>query len=444
MFRWSQSLFVNPIADVYHSIASPVELSNRNNFQPGKNTAFSWTFTASPTLVITQAVSYARLIDQTKFPPGYKGFNLSSLGGPFTDGRIAAYANQYSGGATFPYVSITGFGPLGQTFGAQVHETHGNFVYSIGLVKTHGAHTLKEGFQFSIRDTNEDHNFGTGGLYNFAGSFTNGPDPLLPSANTGNGLADFLLGLPAPGPQTGLPTGYVDITRSKYAAWYFQDDWRVTPKLTLNLGVRYDFEVPLTERHNRFSRINRTLPNPIGEMTGPNTGGLTLNQYFTNLSGHPLLGAVVFPGTNGVSRSIDPIDLSNLSPRLGAAYRIRDKMVVRGGFARIYGLSPVGSEPPSNNPPGSSTNTSYVSTLDGITPYITINNPFPSGFNVPTGATLGPLTSLGQALLVGAAGNGVSKTPYSFQWNGGFEFQLPGNSILSIVYAGSRWHRLTC
>src|SRR6266404_5127030 len=151
MYRWSQSLFVNPLADVYHSIASPVELSNRNNFQPGKNTAFSWTFTASPTLVITQAVSYARLIDQTKFPPGYKGFNLSSLGGPFTDGRIAAYANQYSGGATFPYTSIAGFGSLGLTFGAQVHEPHGNFVYQIGLVKTHGAHTLKEGFQFSIR-----------------------------------------------------------------------------------------------------------------------------------------------------------------------------------------------------------------------------------------------------------------------------------------------------
>ena len=370
---------------------------------------------------------------------GASGYDIQSLGSPFNDPELLSWVDSYAGGTAFPRVVASGYGRLGTT--NTVDEPHHNFGYSLGLIKTSGEHTLKFGFQGNYRDTNERKASGTGGAYDFSGRFTQGPDPLLVSPNTGNGLADMLLGYPSGG---SIGSGFTTATRSKYFAGYFQDDWRVTNRLTLNLGLRYDFETPFTDRFDHFSRWDIDAETPLGAMSGPNTGGNTLNQYFQDLVGRPLRGAIVWPSTAGYDRGIDKADYSNISPRLGFAYRITDKLVMRGGIAKIYAPSnTAGSTVSGGGPAGNTAATPLIGTIDGISPATTIDDPFPAGFNDPIFDRDGLLTLVGQPIVAGAA-NDVAYTPYLWQWNYGFEYQLGDQSVLSLAYAESRGRRLTC
>jgi hypothetical protein len=106
MFRYSRSLYYAHPVDFYHNIANPYGLSSRDNPQHGMNIVTSWTWTASPTFLINQAINISRFTDQSIVPL----FNATSLGGPFANGAIAAYENAYNGGATFPSINPSGYG----------------------------------------------------------------------------------------------------------------------------------------------------------------------------------------------------------------------------------------------------------------------------------------------------------------------------------------------
>ena len=114
-----------------------------------------------------------------------------------------SWFNTFAGGTAFPAVGAGGYASLGTN--NTVDEPHHNFGYSVGIINTRGAHTLKYGFQGNVRDTNQRKSSGTGGSYSFTGQFTQGPNPFLPAANTGNGLADMLLGFPGGG---GMASGF--------------------------------------------------------------------------------------------------------------------------------------------------------------------------------------------------------------------------------------------
>lgn len=437
MGRYSHSKYSVKAVDVFGNVASSQGLSTRDNVQPGNNVVFSWTWTASPTLVITQALNWARVVDDsTAFS---EGFDPTSLGGPYTDGRIVAYAKRFTGGPLFPQIGFGGYAPMGDGFGNTFTQPYSNYQYSTGLVKTRGKHTLKWGFQGILNQAAENLAKGFGGSFSFNGRWTCGPDPLVCSPFTGNGLADGLLGLVASG---SMNAGFTSLYSAKYYGFYFQDDLRVTPRLTLNLGARYDFQVPFTERYNHLFQFSPERSHPLGNAIGPNTSGKSLDQYFIDLAGKPLLGAVVFPSSPGVSgRGILETDKTNFSPRLGLAYQITNKLVFRGGWSKLYMLSPMSPGPstPGNGPFGATTN--IISTIDGITPATTIDNPFPGGFNEPIYDSQGLLSLSGDQVWAGAP---KGKTPYQYQWNAGFQYELPANSLINIAYAGTRGHRLTC
>ena len=159
--------------------------------------------------------------------------------------------------------------------------------------------------------------------------------------------------------------------------------------------------------------------------------------------GRPLRGAVVWPSISGYSRGIDSADYSNISPRLGFAYRITDSLVMRGGFSKAYSPSLVTATVSGGGPAGNRSRTSIIGTVDGIHPNVTIDNPFPSGFLVPVYDRDGLLTLVGQRAQGGAA-NGTAWTPYLQQWNFGFEKQFGNRTVASLAYAGSRGRRLGC
>ncbi len=397
------------------------------------------TSTLSPSLIMIQSANWTRDHEIAVTPS--LGFDPTPLGGPFADGRVAAYANTWAGGTSFPNINVTGWAPMGDGGVKQNYDHRASaYGYQFMLAKTKRSHTLKLGFQFGLNQMAESTMVGYSGAYNYTGGFTAGPDPLTPTASTGTGLADLLLGTLGGGDMT---TGWTDFQSNRYLAWFVQDDWRVTPRLTLNLGLRYDFETPFVDRFNHLPRLDLTRPNPIGEQVGPNTNGQTLNQYLTNLGAGPITGAILFassPGVNG--RQISATDYKGVQPRLGFAYSVTKNLVFRGGFSKLNFKSPGGAQLSAGASGGGLTAaTPITGSIDGIHPAVTTSNPFPGGFLTPTYDTLGLLSGVGLSIGVG---NINDLTPYQWQWNGGFEYALPKTGVVSVAYAGSRSHHLSC
>jgi len=113
MFRWSHSRYQVTPLDLFHNAASSQSYSTRDNTQPGNNWVGSWTWAASPTTVLTTAVNFSRYADDSNQPK----FDVTSLGGPFADGTIAAYLNKWTGGGAFPNIGVGGFATFGNGFG---------------------------------------------------------------------------------------------------------------------------------------------------------------------------------------------------------------------------------------------------------------------------------------------------------------------------------------
>ena len=169
--------------------------------------------------------------------------------------------------------------------------------------------------------------------------------------------------------------------QSLYHAAYLQDDWRVTSKLTLNLGLRYDVELPRTERYNRMNYFDPAARSPLARP-----------QY------SDLRGGVVFVGVDGNSRSQYITDRNNFAPRFGFAYQATSKTVVRGGFGYFFGASEQ-TATGTVGPFGFRTENPWQTSLDnGLTPYRLLRDPFPQGFQPPPGASQGLLTSVGGRL----------------------------------------------
>ncbi len=437
MGRFSRLTNSTEPVDIYGNVANPDRASQRKYRDLSRNAVLNWTWTVTPRTVLMQAANLTRAQFRGLNPS--KGFDPTTLGGPFLNSALIAFFNQYSGGAdVFPQMTVSGYSILGPgNIGYNYNQVMSSYHYQASLSTLVGKSTLKAGFQMGVHQQGENSFTGSAGTYTFSGAFTNGPAPLTPTANTGLGLADFELGLVRSGTAV---TGYTTMLMSKYFAWYFSDDWRATDRLTLNLGLRYDFEIPYTSRFSSVGRIDLLRPNPLGELAGPNTNGSTLNGYFQDLVGRPLLGAVVHSTTPGVGRSVSKTDFTGWQPRIGIAYRITDHLVARGGFAKLD-MMPLGVAGLTNGGNGAKASTSINGSLDGINPAVTINNPFPDGFNTPVGDRNGLLTLVGQSL---TGGHISSRIPYQWQWNFGFEYGLSADTVLGIAYAASTSRHLGC
>ena len=236
------------------------------------------------------------------------------LGLPNVPGEVFPRLN--FGGGLAPVTEI------GATGNANRIAAINNWDLAWRLVKIAGAHTLKFGFQHNRYGGNELSRNQPSGVYGFNGRLTSGFNSTGGTiANTGLPFADFLLGRINSVDATVAP-GYG--RRIRYYAGYFQDDWRVTPSLTLNLGLRYETETPMFEVAGRMSGFDPWTPNPLA-----GTGDIPAGA----------LGVVLFPNRNGEGKYLWNRDGNNVAPRFGFAYRLRGSQssVVRGGFGLFYG-----------------------------------------------------------------------------------------------------------
>jgi len=380
--------------------------------------ALNETHTFSPTMILTSTLGFTRgseNIDaydksQNPDPLGTLGFpsylqSNGFLGVPATFIGPGYYSAGYTSIGQDPYGNYR----QGQDTG-QLTEL---------LTKIQGKHELKFGFEGRLHQQNYIQTNAPVGYFNFgSGGSSQCPNPDITVCG-GDGMASFMMGQ--------LGGAYYEIqfepaSENFQYAGFVQDNWKTTPKLTLNLGFRYDVSLPRTERHNRMNWFD---PNVASPLSVPGLGTLHGGEMFNSAA----------------IRSDWLTDWKDFQPRFGFAYLWGSKTVLRGGYGIYFdqarsganGLLSYGSQ-------GFNQSTSAVTTYqnDGATPWLHLSNPFPNGLIQPPGSSLGLLNDVGYGAIGPLRTAAATPTPYEQSWSFGIERQLPSNTLLSVQYIGKK------
>ncbi len=372
-----------------------------------------------PNLVLDLRYGITRFILHDR--PASVGFDPAVLGFPknlISDPSVMA----------FPEIVVDSYATLGYDSGFRSATNYHTFSASVSHLR--GDHGLRLGGEYRILQEN-NYNWGNvAPRVEFGTLWTRGPVDNSAAAPIGQGLASLLFGLPT--------TGYIDrnpsyAEQSGYFALYLQDDWKLARKLTMTLGVRWELEPPITERYNRTNRgFDFVTPNPISAAAqaayarNPVTA-LPEDQFRTP-------GGLLFAGVNGVPRGLYDSDANNFAPRIGVAYQLRPKTVLRAGYGVFF--TSLGADRNDVFQQGYSQRTNLTPSLDnGLTFHATLASPFPDGILEPAGASAGLKTFLGRAPGFFAPNR---RTGYMQRWSFNAQQELPHRVLVEVGYVGNR------
>jgi hypothetical protein len=364
-------------------------------------TQLNSTWILNPTTILTARYGnnrFPNLIAEVS-----QGFNPSTLGFP------TALTSQLQADF-FPTIFMRNFSQLGQDTSSL--DDWKSQTLNATVTKSLGRHNLAFGTEYRRLRLNFIDVSDAPGTYTFSGVFTQ-DSPSAVNDDTGSDLADLLLGYPA--------SGYVETTTplktyADYFALFAQDDFRLTPRMTLNLGLRYEMETGLKEDHNQLAvGFDRTAAAQLSSSTS-------------------VTGGILFAGTNGNPRDIGDLSRLKFAPRIGASYALNNKTVLRGGYGILY--APLRYDPSAAIAPGYTQYTPFVASNDGDqTPANVLDNPFPNGVEKPAGNSAGLLTGIGSSV---TSYDQDFKSPRIQQFSVGVERELPGHVALEAEYVGSR------
>jgi hypothetical protein len=377
--------------------------SNGDSRSRTQNFVFDYTRSQSATTLIT--LRYGILRQAAYTDPKSLGFDQTSLGlSPlFLTSGIKMFPNFAPEG--YQFTGQVGYGLIGR--GDDVNSLTGS------LTKILNGHSLKMGAEARLMRLNYLQPGYPQGNFNFS-RITTSQDPNRGDTYQGNAVAAMLIGWASGG------TYHIDpwsASASQYYGWYLQDDWKVTRKLTINLGLRYDFDVPRTERYNRYSWFDFTAPSPLAGKV----------PAYPNLRGQ-------FQFADSNTRSPADMDLNNFQPRFGFAYALNDKTAIRGGYGIFYTLSRATVKGHTGS--GFSTGSNIESSRDGnLTQYASLDNPYPNGLTIPPGNSQGAATFLGLGIGTDSRAN---QNPQYQQWNLSIQRALPGNAVVQVNYTGGK------
>jgi trimeric autotransporter adhesin len=318
----------------------------------------------------------------------------------------------------FPALTLTGYPGTGNSGLSDVNY------YSWGVngavTRLARSHSLKTGADYRVIGVEALNNGQSAGSYTFSGTYTRANA----SAANANAIADLLLGYPASGTLS-LPSRFDQFV--KYYAWFLQDDWRVNDQLTVNLGVRLEHETGLAERDNQmvvgFDRASRSPLNvtiPADPVAGT--------------PAREVRGGLIYAGTNGAKTETGNAPAVKVSPRIGLAYSLNDKTVVRAGYGLFFGPWQSGVQ----QTPGYNQTTTLQQ--DPLRPITSIDSPFPGGLTPVSGNALGMLTGTSSAVTFIDPDR---TAPRVHQYSADIQRQLPWDMSVGLTYMGSLGRNLT-
>jgi hypothetical protein len=392
-----------------------------------KQVALGDTFSFSPTTIMDLHLGYTRY-DYVRVPLT-SGFSMASLGG--------AWGTYQFNSTPLPIPCISNNSndqTLGQGFcsagtGSEIGAGDDTWSFTPSLTKIKGRHTLKMGYEFRLLRNNYYQTNQPTGLYAFDRYMTSA-NPLASGATEGDGYASFLLGYGA-----NANNGSDVVTPSQmanqifYNAMYIGDTLQATKRLTLNLGIRYDLQGNWTERFNRLVNWEPNAASPLAGVVNP-TNGLTIPSG--------LKGAFALVNTSAdPGRTEENMPLTEINPRIGLAFRLNDKTVIRSGYGIFYLPDDIAWNSAPHNLFINTYSTAWLTTVNnaGVVPLNNFSDPFPNGVIQPPGRN--------QAF-INTNANGpsaaVSNNPgaYSQEWNFNIQRELGNGTLLDVAYAGSK------
>ena len=373
--------------------------------EPRGQAVWGNTFTLSPTFVMNILVGHGFWTETSN--PVVRA-SATELGIP------ASQVAQFDVSDIMPQFNLANYSSFGIGNNGLLYHPERTETVQVNATKAWGVHTVRFGadMEYSFQNGPGDGGWLRAPTFNFDQGLTSGPVVLPGITTSGNAAASLLLGYGSGG-NVPKPASLAE-GRHDYAA-YVQDSWRVNNRLTANYGIRWEIQGPTTDRYSRFSTFNFNAPSPIS------VPGLNLVGAFAPATRHTMWDR----------------DYRNFAPRVGLAYKITDKLVLRTGFG-IFFVPSLGDE----NPIGYSTNTPWLSTAagNGITPGNPISNPFPNGFIPAVGYSQGTATGLGQTVdaVLSNHPNG-----YTENYSADFQYQLSSNSLIELGYSGNQGRKLS-
>jgi trimeric autotransporter adhesin len=359
------------------------------------------TWVMNPSTVLTLRGGWNQFKDGNKLPVAFDASTLWPNNPSFT--------SQFTDSNRFPTTSLTGY--RGTGWSNRSDNTYYQYGVNGAVSKLKNAHSFKGGGDYRVLGVQSSSFGASTGSYSFDGRFT------------GNALADMLLGYPSSGniPISANLDGYIH-----YVAGFFQDDWRVGNRLTLNYGFRMEHETNLQERQNRittdFAMTTLSPLNSLVNIIDPLTG-----------QRRDIHGGLLYAGENGAPTQQGGTRKPQYSPRVGAVYSFDDRTVLRGGwgvYVAPWNYSSAGTTGWSQY--GYSATTDLQQSSSGI-PITSLSDPFPAGFVQPSGDSLGMLTNVGANTSVRLPNKG---TPKVQQYSLDLQREFRGGLMLGVGYTG--------
>jgi hypothetical protein len=408
----------------WSGVTNNVRASGNYLFRINDGATFDHVWTMSPTTVFNWRVGFSRF-DEPSIRQHEGLFDPATLG--FSQQTVAFF-----GGYRYvPRFNIGGFSAIGEGIGGGSTHNIYSFQPTVTRIMGGGKHQIRVGYDGRSYRENAYGPGNAAGSYDFGTAYTRGPLDNSPAAPIGQDYAAFLLGQ--------VTGGSIDRNASRsnqvmYHSVFFHDDFKVSSRLTLNLGLRYEYEGGLTERFNRNTRgFDLTSASPIEAAAKAAYAVSPIAQVAA--SAFQVKGGYLFAGSSG--RGVWTPDKNNFQPRLGVAYKIANSTVLRGG----WGVYMVPFIIAGVNQAGFSQATNIVPTADaGLTFLATLANPFPNGVIDPPGASRGLSTFLGRGVsfVPLEARNGMSQ-----RFEFGMQQELRGRILIEGGYVGNRGYDLT-
>jgi len=376
-----------------------------------QQSVLNYTYTLSPTTVMDLHADVLRFV-YTRTPESV-GFDATTIGWPsYFNTQVADQVR------TLPNICVSdNYNEFcGQQTGSVIDAGITSIGMSGSISSVHGKHTIRAGGEIRIARSNYGQTSQGTGTYTFNSTFT-GANP-QGGSGSGLGFASFLFGTPGTG---SVQEPAFTASQQVYRAAYVSDTFQVTPKLTLNLGLRYEQTGPWTERLNRISVFFPGDTSPL-----------------TATTGLPISGALNFVASyRRHDRSAVNTQYNQWSPHMGLAYSLTPSTVIRGGYG-IFWL-PIDTNlfsAPDHDSINAITQSMNSSLNGGVTPFATLANPFPNGIVAAPQRNVDPNTALyGQGITTQVSSNLLG---YAQQWNFDIQKQFGPNFLIDAAYAGSK------